>query len=471
MSIRNRIGMKMMGKSFDSIVKQSVRAELQEFVVKDGNVVSYDSGIRSAYVGNEYTTYGEAVIAINSKYNALSDWGVVLTGSIVDVRAAFTVPAGLEIIETEEGDFTKEMAFAEAFMKYNGLDNEMPFEFAKESEIEGKLCLQLFDDKAYKWKNGNTGMIKARFLPWTTTKYNIITKNDYMNFLEVSYKDGSGNKQAIKQKDFVYRRFGGRIDRPNEPAMKIWKCLSKIDDLDKSLRDWREINRLFAGPTPHFQCETTVQAKELTAILNQMNWKIKKLLVTTAKFEMVGPNMAGVDAIEKEIVTLAKMISGTTGVPVHFLGLPDLLSNRATANNLMELVWASTVKERETWNSAYTELLRKAIDKYNLMPDNKGFTELRNDVLRVEVQEVTPETWVHLEKVYLPMLMAGDLSLEFVLSKIPGLNLQEEMARQEEMKKDELQKTKDALNKVILDKGNDDKDKDEDGENGNNNNE
>jgi hypothetical protein len=149
-----------------------------------------------------------------------------------------------------------------------------------------------------------------------------------------------------------------------------------------------------------------------------------------------------------EIITLAKIISGTTGVPVHFLGLPDLLSNRATADNLMELVWASTVKERETWNSAYTEILKKAIDKWNA--NNKGPTKLRNDVLRIEIQEVSSEQWTHLEKVFIPLLLAGKVSLEYVLSQIPNLDMQEELDRQENMENEELEKTKADLDQKIL---------------------
>ncbi|HUW67922.1 MAG TPA: hypothetical protein VMW20_07710, partial [Candidatus Nanoarchaeia archaeon] len=87
-----------------------------------------------------------------------------------------------------------------------------------------------------------------------------------------------------------------------------------------------------------------------------------------------------------------------------------------------------------------------------------------------EVQEVSPETWVHLEKVYMPMLLAGKLSLEYVLSQIPNLNIQEELERQSQMKEDELEKTKDELNKVIMEKGMEDNQNPGDNKNVNKNN-
>jgi hypothetical protein len=452
--------MKVIGdKGFKDILSYSVRAKLQELGFQeltndDGNIVSWRRGFTTDYRGNIYNSYPTAVNAINEKYNAIDEWGVVLTGNIIDVRSAFTVPAGLEVIPTtKDEDIQPELDFANEFLDFNGLDDEIPFEFAKEAEIEGKLCVQSFWEPDFIWndskRKAQTGMVKIRFLPWTTTHYNVITTTDYMDFEKITYKiEGQAKPVVIEKPDFTYRRFGGRIDRPNEPAMKIWKCLTQIDFLDMALRDWREIDRLFASPTPYFKTNTELEAKRLMAELDKMNWKIKKLLAGTAEFKFVGPDISGIQNLLNEITTLAKIISGTTGVPVHFLGLPDLLSNRATANNLMELVWASTVKERETWNSAYTEILRKAIDKWNENLDGK--TQLRNDVLRVEIQEVSSEQWVHLEKVFIPLLLAGKVSLEYVLSQIPNLDSQEELDRQENMENEELERTKAELDTKIL---------------------
>jgi hypothetical protein len=48
------------------------------------------------------------------------------------------------------------------------------------------------------------------------------------------------------------------------------------------------------------------------------------------------------------------------------------MSNRATAENLMELVSASTLKERETWIGAYEEVIVKGMAMVNKLK-NKAY--------------------------------------------------------------------------------------------------
>jgi len=79
----------------------------------------------------------------------------------------------------------------------------------------------------------------------------------------------------------------------------------------------------------------------------------------------VGWKGDGYTTVQKETESLVKTISGTTGIPVHFFGYPELLSNRDTADNLVELIALSTSKERRTWIGAYEEVFQKAMVIYN----------------------------------------------------------------------------------------------------------
>jgi len=56
-------------------------------LVKKGMLTLTDE--TATYVGNKYNTYSSAVEEINKKYIGTADWGVLQTGSIVDLRAAF----------------------------------------------------------------------------------------------------------------------------------------------------------------------------------------------------------------------------------------------------------------------------------------------------------------------------------------------------------------------------------------------
>jgi len=371
------------------------------------------------YRGNEYKSYEAAIAGIDSKYNGLADWGCIQVGNVVDIRAAFIIAEGIQVIQTKDEEGDKELDFTKKFLAYNDLDEEMAQEYAKEAEIEGKILIKL------DWEP-DAKMVSARFVSWYAKRYTITTEpDDYSKYIKASWKEKGGEDKTLEAKDFVYKKFGGRIYSPNSAAPKIQKCLTQIDNLDKALRDLREINRIFASPIPILKFDDPDVAKAAQADLDKINWKIKKIFSTTGEFQYGQPSMQGVDALLKEIEALAKMISGATGVPVHFLGFPDLLSNRATAENLMELIYSSTLKERTAWTGAYKELIAKAMAIFDAQEGGK----LDPARINIEIPFVSEKNWSIVEKIFIPLALGGKISDELLLSRIPGVNIKEEMER------------------------------------------
>lgn len=397
------------------------------------------------YISNKYQSYESAILEIENKYNGTSEWGVIQTGNIIDLRAALIMSEGIKIFDAEglpqdkkemQDEESDEMKFAKDFLDYNDLDEEVAQEFAKEAEIEGKILLKLFWDK-------KANMVSARYISWLSTKYTIETNpQDYLDYVKAVWtpKD-SQTKETLEAPAFVYKKFGGRINKPNAAAPKVMKCLTQIDNLDQALRDLREINRLYAAPifTQIFKGDRQ-KAKAAAEDIDEANWKIKKALTTTAdEVKYIQPSMEGVNAIVLEVTNLVKMISGTTGVPVHFLGLPDLLSNRATADNLMDLAYASTLKERKIWIGAYYELMAKAMAMYN---DKMGIAQLskalKPEAVGIDIPFVSAQNWAALEKVFLPLSLAGKISDELILSKIPGVDVKAELKKQKATKEEPI---------------------------------
>lgn len=381
------------------------------------------------YKGNDYQTYDAAVTEIDRKYRGEADWGVGQTGSIIDLRAAFIMAEGIKIfpVEADPKKAEAELAFARAFVSYNDLDAEVVHAYASEAEIEGKILIKLA------WE-ADDSMVSARFIPWTEKRYTIETRpQDYLWYTKAVWRPkGSDKEETLEEREFVYKKFGGRIHEPNFATPRIMRCLTQIESLDKALRDWREINRIFAGPLLVFKYDDSKSAKQGQEDLDQANWKIRKIIHTTAEVGYKQPAAESRAGIETEIVTLAKLISGTTGAPVHFLGLPDLLSNRATAENLMELVFASTLKERTTWRGTMKEILEKAMAMSNEKTGAaQKTTRLDASKLDVEIPFISPATWATLEKVFVPLSIGGQISKELLLSKIPGVDVDEEMKRTE----------------------------------------
>lgn len=425
--------------------------ELQEiFALKIADLESQDV----KYKGNAYTSYENAVIAIEKKYNATADWGVVLTGNIIDLRAAFIIGNGLQIRPTgKKKEAEAELKWIDDFMAYNKLDRELAQELAKEAEIEGKIAIKLAVEKANGWRDYDQ-MVSMRFISWTDRKYKIIAApNDYLKYEKLEWmptgtdptKQPATGKETLKEVEFVYNKFGGRISDPNDAQPKIMKCLTQIDDIDKALRDWREINNLFAAPVPDLECEDEEAAKDADSRTKDFNFKIKKMLIhARSTFGFKGPNMEGVDSLKEEMIAKMKIIAGTTAIPIHFLGLLDLLKNRATGENTREMVVAGTSKERIIWIGTYAEVFEKAMIMWNEAKKKKS-TRLDPSQVQVAIPVYTAEQWEHLEKVLIPLYLGGAISIEYLLSQVPDLDVEEELSRQEDKGKSENESLKSQI--------------------------
>jgi len=404
----------------------------------------------SGYKGNAYPSYESAVAEIDRKYKGVADWGVLQTGSIIDLRAAFIIGDGL-IVSAEGEEAEKELEWVEEFLKYNDLDREVAQEFAKEAEIEGKIALKLaleedkeqdkeVGEKNKKWK------VSVRFISWLDKKYEVVPNPlDYLDYQKLKWKaTGKRKEETLDAKEFVYKKFGGRIMNPNEAAPKIMKCLPQIESFDKALRDWRQINHIFAGPVFYAECEDQKEVDAMLTAFTDKNFKINKILAGTAKVYFVKLDVGGIESIENEIADLAKVISGTTGVPVHWFGFVDLMSNRATADDLLNMINAATTKERQTWIGAYEEVIHKAMMMWNNAAE-KGMSkekQLDPDKIKVDIPIITKMHYDRLEKIFLPAVIAGKISDEAWLAMLPGFDVKAELDRKEEKEKSEFEQIK-----------------------------
>lgn len=379
---------------------------------------------------SRYKSYASQVSELAEMYECKATWGNQIARNVIDVRAAFIIANGIQVTGEK-----RELEFIKAFIAHNNLDEEVPQNLAREAEIEGKFLARLIPNAEAAGVK-RRGMIEMRFVPWTAHKYTIVAKaDDYNVFERAKYQvNQTGKDVNLDPSEFVYARFGGRTHKVNDTPPKIGGAIHEIKNLDRALQDWRAINHYFASPTPYFKCETKEQAQAMQKSLGDIQWKIGKVLCGTADFSMVGIDDAGWESLKEEIITQAKIISGTTGVPVHFLGLPDLMSNRATAENLMELVSASTLKERRIWVGAYEEMFSKALAMANEHFQG-GFD---SKAVEVSIPFITQAHMDELSATWLPLYTSSAISLETFLSKVPDVDPVEEVKRVEDRKKNFL---------------------------------
>lgn len=382
--------------------------------------------------GNPYPGYAQAITELARKYEGVAEWGVLQARNIIDIRSAFIIGQGLKLVSDEKE--SREMVFIQALVKQNNLDEEMPQEFAKEAEIEGRMCVKLIPNA-----DTTKQTIDLRFVSYSTHNYKVhASKDDYQKYEKITYYDKEKGETTIPEMEFVYKKFAGRVNKVNEVMPKTAMILRHCEALDKALYDWRESNYLFAVPTPYFKCLTKEEVDNTYNKLKVTNWKLGKMFVGTAEFSLVEMSGSGLASLEKEIITLAKFISGATGVPVHFLGLPDLMSNRAVSTDLFELINASTNKERHIWQGFYEELFDKAI----LMANAQFKLGLRPGIVKAMVLAITEAKIRELVEVWYPLYNGGVIDLDYMLSKIPDIDPDKVKAAQKEAALKQLEQIK-----------------------------
>ena len=419
----------------------------------------------SVYGTNNYKEYEKAVQAVNLKYENGAVWGNALTANIVDFRAAVTVSSGPQYKpamdstiqqKDEEGksigtgnegstpvmdEAEAEIDFCRSFFEANDINHETPQEWGREGEIEGRVAVRL------KWDETKKQVI-AEHLPWIKYKYKEIRSKQNPKIVESIEWDAQVGSNipagTVGGDELVCRRFSGRLSSKN-PTTKIMRCLTQIDYIDQGFRDWREINRLYASPVPDVECKTPEEAEEMNAaIKGSINWKIKKLFVHSGVFSYKGPEMTGIDSLEKEITRQACFVAGTTGYPLQFL-LPDMLANRSTSENIMESALIHTASERAIWTGFYEELISKAMKMYS---EKTSKSALDPNKISITISLMTEEQWQRLIQFWLPAFREELVSREAALSQIPDFNIREELDRREKADNSRIAQITSELDKV-----------------------
>lgn len=395
-------------------------AELQNAV--EGLLIEVEES--KSYTGNPYSSYRSQVLELSRKFLGLATWGNHIAGNVIQVRSTFTVGGGIRPVAIGD-NADREIAFVQEFIRRNNIDEDIPQDWCVESNIEGKALVRLYVEGG---KN-----ISARLIPWTDNEYEIETvEGDYSTFESVTYRPGNkGDRITLPEDEFVYRRFGGRIHSVNKTPPICGSVLRHMEATDKALVDWRKLNHLFAAPTPVVIRQPNFKGSTIlpTDSDGEVNWKLGKLLELPngADFKLESMAAAAFESLKEEIVTNSQIVSGRTGVPVHFFGFPELLSNRNTATSLVELVIASTQRDRDTWKSAYQELFQKAISLAN----EHGQAGLDPAKIGAELPVISDARIEQLERVWLPLYLSGAISLETFLSKVPDVDPKQEQDRLE----------------------------------------
>lgn len=404
-----------MEKELNELKREHRKA--QEFI---SDILSYKSGEKVLDDGvgpNPYRSREKLISALTEKYKGYARWGNQLVQRIVDTRAAFALGKGVKALPVDNDSAEAELEFVKSFISYNRLDGDFAQQLGVQKELEGQVLLKL----SPVFNGAEVSMTAVSVISWNDTHYEVVYSDFTCREIErVKWRDNvTGVTIWLDPDELVFMKFNAPANSP-EGVPTLSGLLVECEDIDRSLRDWRTINRLFASPTPYFKTEDMAQAKDLYEQLSDptLDWRIGKVFTGPADFFLVGMTDSGAESLRLEIETKLKILAGGAGVPVQFLGFPEFMSNRATAENTMEPVEAVAIQERQVWKAGFRELFDKAIRMRNEFAPATA-VPLREGVVIPQIPFATHARIERLAKLYLPAFAAGAIDHKTFLSLLP----------------------------------------------------
>jgi hypothetical protein len=376
--------------------------------------ITYEELIRklSSNWVNQYLTYETQLEAIYKGYQTRSAYASNYISDIIDKRTNLIVSEGLSITAKKE----KTQKFINDFIDYNKLDGSKLIELVRISEMEGRILSILFPDTMRETDGTIETYIKVKNIRFRKTKYKLnIDPRDDEKIIKVEINNSLGELQSYNPDVFVYSHNGISLDEDPNPC--IASILTNCEYADRVLYDLRKSNHLFGFPTPNIVTTDNIMQKQVKNDIDGKQWKPGSALIGPTLEYPQPPNSS--EILKGEIALHMKIISSRTGIPVHWLGWTDLLSNRSTAMELRDFI--STCIRDEKIRAR--EHMREIICKMMTMAVDRGIDgAVYDEDFEVDVPDVSIETVKALSETWLPLYDAEMISKFDFQNKIPGIN-------------------------------------------------
>lgn len=376
--------------------------------------ITSTSDVESAVDKNNYQSYSSQVQKAYDMYNAKNDYGAELLRGILQIMVAFIAGEGISVIASNKATEN----YIEDFLKKNKLHGSKLIENTEIGQLEGKDLLRLSP-----YKNRFTdSFVKVTTYAWRTYNYDVFFRDDEL--VRVEYTDKDTEKTVnIPGNRAVYVKLGGSQDRTNDTPSKLHCVLTQIENASRTAYDLRKNTHLFGKIMPYFdtsRCDNEkLAADSINQDINNGDFEVGLSYAGSAGFSLVEPKGGAANQAERDLLVSLRFISTTTGIPIHWLAWPEVLSNRATAETLIEVINAATAKERLVWQEAYTEL----IEKSRVIAIDAGIAD--NSILgdfEVRLPLVSTSNIEQLTKTFLPLREAKIISTATMRNMIPGIN-------------------------------------------------
>jgi hypothetical protein len=363
---------------------------------------------------NKYKTYASQVGAAYKMYNGTADYGGDVLGGCLDIRVALIAGEGISL--SAESDAVQ--TYLDKFAEKNKLQGSRLTRMIEIGELEGKALLRLAPEGK---KGSDDAYIKLSAVSWQATKYSVkVNDSDPEKVAELKI-----GEKKLPLDSSVYVRIGGSPADVEDTTNRIHRILTDFEYMSRAKYDLNKNTRLFGKVIPTWKTVDMKEARGIKRDIEAADFDIGNGFVGPAQMALLEPTGAAAEAIEKLFLLYMKIVSTATGIPIHWLAFPELMSNRATAENLTEVINAATKKERMIWE----EKIKEAIEISRRMAVDAGFE--KNAILAGDFTVTLPFVSIEMLKsivdVYLPLEEAGLFSRKTLRDICPlGLNWREE---------------------------------------------
>ena len=317
-----------------------------------------------------FRNYSAQLVETYRKYEGRAQLGNPQTRALIDIRTAFIAGEGISV-QARNPDTAK---WINRFLNDNKLKGSKWINLVKGGELSGKQLIVLDiigrlnnDPKVTVFRipffNGKTGI---NFEIDLLNRFDFDTVRDVLRVSE-------GNKLSMNLSNFKFVRLGGSDADVNETTTRIGLVLHELESYDRALNGMRQNNHLFNKIFPTFLTKSKTETNELSSWIDRLKWKIGTVFIGTADMQFKAPPMTTHENYKSEMLAVSKVISATTGVPIHWTGWVDEMSNRSTAEELYEVINNATTMERLIWSEAIKDIILMAMQ---LSVDN-GIGDLR----------------------------------------------------------------------------------------------
>lgn len=368
-------------------------------------------GLTSVVDKNNYTNYEAQVEGAYKMYDGLADFGSEVLPAVADIRVAFIAGEGVSLYSENQ----RKAAFLEKFLKNNNLNGSKLMAAALMGELEGKALFVLATNKDKK-------NVDARLFSWYLSKYVVERdKADYEKILSITYQpDGESQPQKIDVEKSVYVKLGGSNYKDDKATTKLGKCLTQCENASRAAFDLRKNTHVFGKIMPYWETANGQDAKTINDGLAAKSFEIGDGYAGPAKMSLLEPSGTAADAVIKDMLNNLRYVAAMTGVPIHWLAWPELMSNRATAENMLEVVSASTKKERLIWEEKLTAMMEKVCT----MAVDAGFEDraILEDDITVKLPLISLASLQQLIDVWTPIYQERLISKFTFRNMLPGVD-------------------------------------------------